>query len=170
MDQILLLKDIEALGRMEALCPSVGECQDRDVGVGGLVSRGRGDGMGVFRGEKQTSGAISLGELILPLTSCHTWERRPCTFPRQHSGAGHDGGGARARVGELVLQPVWCDGGGNDSLPPPPPPHLWSWEQESWPSPSQAAARGRVGHIHALPGQHSGAGPGGLGAGGPVWG
>jgi hypothetical protein len=26
--------------------PSVGECQDREMGVGGLVSRGRWDGMG----------------------------------------------------------------------------------------------------------------------------
>jgi hypothetical protein len=35
----------------EGSIPSVGECQDREVGVGGLVSRERGGGMGVFRGE-----------------------------------------------------------------------------------------------------------------------
>ena len=28
----------EALGLMKALCPSVGECQDREAEVGGLVS------------------------------------------------------------------------------------------------------------------------------------
>jgi hypothetical protein len=39
----------EALGLVKALCPSVGECQDKEAGVGGLVSRGRGDGMGGFR-------------------------------------------------------------------------------------------------------------------------
>jgi hypothetical protein len=30
----------EALGPMKALCPSVGECQGQEVGVGRLVSRG----------------------------------------------------------------------------------------------------------------------------------
>jgi hypothetical protein len=34
----------EALVLMKG--PSVGECQDREMGVGGLVSRGRWDGMG----------------------------------------------------------------------------------------------------------------------------
>jgi hypothetical protein len=38
----------EALGPVKALCPSIGECQDREAGVGGLVSRGRGDGIGEF--------------------------------------------------------------------------------------------------------------------------
>jgi hypothetical protein len=37
----------EALGPVKALCPSVGECQDREAGVGGLVNRG--DGIGGFR-------------------------------------------------------------------------------------------------------------------------
>ena len=37
----------EALGLVKAQCPSVGECQDREAGVGGLVSRGRRDGIGV---------------------------------------------------------------------------------------------------------------------------
>jgi hypothetical protein len=32
----------EALGLVNAQCPSIGECQDREVGVGGLVSRARG--------------------------------------------------------------------------------------------------------------------------------
>ena len=36
----------EALGPVKAQCPSVGECQDRKRGMGGLVSRRRGDGMG----------------------------------------------------------------------------------------------------------------------------
>jgi hypothetical protein len=34
----------EALGPLKALCPSIGECQDQEAGVGGLVSRGRGEG------------------------------------------------------------------------------------------------------------------------------
>jgi hypothetical protein len=32
----------EALGRMKAVCPSAGECQGQEVGVGGLGSRGEG--------------------------------------------------------------------------------------------------------------------------------
>ena len=36
----------EALCPMKALCPSVGECQDQEAGVGGLVSRGSGEGIG----------------------------------------------------------------------------------------------------------------------------
>jgi hypothetical protein len=39
----------EALGPVKALCPSVGECQEREVGVGGLGRRGMGDGIGGFR-------------------------------------------------------------------------------------------------------------------------
>ena len=34
----------EALGLVKG--PSVGQCQDREAGEGGLVSRGRGDEMG----------------------------------------------------------------------------------------------------------------------------
>jgi hypothetical protein len=43
----------EALGPVKVLCPCVGECQGQEMGVGELVSRGRGHGMGegVFRGE-----------------------------------------------------------------------------------------------------------------------
>ena len=33
---------------MKALCPSVGKGQDREAGVGGLVSRKRGDRIGGF--------------------------------------------------------------------------------------------------------------------------
>ena len=46
----------EALGPVKAQCPSVGECQDREVGVGGLVSRGREDGIGGFQREKEERG------------------------------------------------------------------------------------------------------------------
>ena len=41
----------EALGPVKALSPSVGECQGKKVGVSGLVSRGREEGMGVFMGK-----------------------------------------------------------------------------------------------------------------------
>jgi hypothetical protein len=34
----------EALGLVKARCPSVGKCQDREAGVVGLVSKGRGRG------------------------------------------------------------------------------------------------------------------------------
>jgi hypothetical protein len=44
----------EALGHVKALCPSIGECQDQEAGVGGLVSRGKGDEIGGFqRGNKE---------------------------------------------------------------------------------------------------------------------
>jgi hypothetical protein len=33
----------EALGFVKVLCPSIGECQGQEAGMGGLVSRGRGD-------------------------------------------------------------------------------------------------------------------------------
>ena len=36
------------LGPVKALCPSIGECQGQEVGVGGLVSRGRGEEIGGF--------------------------------------------------------------------------------------------------------------------------
>ena len=42
----------KALGPVKAQCPSVGQCQDMDGGVDGLVSRGeRGWEREVFRGE-----------------------------------------------------------------------------------------------------------------------
>jgi hypothetical protein len=40
-----------ALGPAKALCPSVGECQDREAGVGGLVSTGR--KMALGRGDSE---------------------------------------------------------------------------------------------------------------------
>jgi hypothetical protein len=44
----------EALGPVKALCPSVGECQGQEVGVGGLVSRGKQEGIGDFlRGNQE---------------------------------------------------------------------------------------------------------------------
>jgi hypothetical protein len=39
----------EALGPVKDQCSSVGEYQDREAGVGGLVSTGRGKGIGGFR-------------------------------------------------------------------------------------------------------------------------
>jgi hypothetical protein len=38
-------------GPVKVLCPRIGECQSQEAGMGGLVSRGRGEGMGVFGGE-----------------------------------------------------------------------------------------------------------------------
>ena len=40
----------EALGPVKVLCPSIGECQGQEVGVGGLVRRQRGEGRRDFRG------------------------------------------------------------------------------------------------------------------------
>jgi hypothetical protein len=39
----------EALGLMKVICPSVGECQGQEEGVGVLVNRGKGEGIGTFR-------------------------------------------------------------------------------------------------------------------------
>jgi hypothetical protein len=36
----------EALGPVKALCPSVGECHGQEAEVGGLESRGSGEGIG----------------------------------------------------------------------------------------------------------------------------
>ena len=46
----------EALGLVKAQCPSVGECQDGEARVGGLVSRGLGDGIGGFLERKRGKG------------------------------------------------------------------------------------------------------------------
>jgi hypothetical protein len=46
----------EALGPLKALSPSLGECQDREAGVSGLVSKGRVDGMEVFQRGKRDKG------------------------------------------------------------------------------------------------------------------
>jgi hypothetical protein len=39
----------EAIGPVKALCPSIEECLGQEAGVGGLVSRGREEGVGDFR-------------------------------------------------------------------------------------------------------------------------
>jgi hypothetical protein len=43
----------EALGPVKVLCPSVGECQGQEAGVGRLVSRGSGEGIGVLEGNQE---------------------------------------------------------------------------------------------------------------------
>ena len=40
----------EALGLEKILCPSIGECQGQEAGVGGLESRLSGEGIGDFQG------------------------------------------------------------------------------------------------------------------------
>ena len=39
----------EAIGLVKVLCPSIGECQGQEAGVGRLGSRGMGKGLGVFQ-------------------------------------------------------------------------------------------------------------------------
>jgi hypothetical protein len=46
----------EVLGLVKVWCSSVGECHDREAGVGGWVSRGRGDGIVRFLEEKWEKG------------------------------------------------------------------------------------------------------------------
>jgi hypothetical protein len=46
----------EALGPVKTQCLSVGESQDRRAGVGGLVSKGRGDRIGDFQRENKERG------------------------------------------------------------------------------------------------------------------
>ena len=46
----------KALGLVKGQYPSVGECQDREVGVGGLVSKGMGKGIGGFSEGKWEKG------------------------------------------------------------------------------------------------------------------
>ena len=46
----------EAFDPVKAQCPSVGECQDQEAGVGGLVSRGRGEEIGNFQKGNQEMG------------------------------------------------------------------------------------------------------------------
>jgi hypothetical protein len=36
----------KALSPVKVICSSIGDCQGQEVGVGGLVSRGRGKGIG----------------------------------------------------------------------------------------------------------------------------
>jgi hypothetical protein len=46
----------EVLGPERADAPNVGECQDREAGMGGLVSRGRKDGIEGFQRGNQERG------------------------------------------------------------------------------------------------------------------
>jgi hypothetical protein len=46
----------EALGPVKARCPSVGECQSQEEGVGELVSRERGKDIGGFQRGNQERG------------------------------------------------------------------------------------------------------------------
>jgi hypothetical protein len=46
----------EALGPVKALYPSIGECQGQEVGVGGLVSWSRGQGVGGLQRENEERG------------------------------------------------------------------------------------------------------------------
>jgi hypothetical protein len=45
-----------AVTPVKVLCSSIGECQDQEAGVGGLVSRGRGEVIGGFWEEKPGKG------------------------------------------------------------------------------------------------------------------
>jgi hypothetical protein len=47
---------VEALGHVKALCPSIGEFQGQKAGVGGLVSRGKREGLGDFQRKNQVRG------------------------------------------------------------------------------------------------------------------
>ena len=46
----------KALGPVKALCPSVGECQGQEAGVGELVSSGIGEGLRGFQSRNQERG------------------------------------------------------------------------------------------------------------------
>jgi hypothetical protein len=46
----------EALDSVQALCPSVGKCQDQEVEVGGLVSRGEEKEIWSFQRENKERG------------------------------------------------------------------------------------------------------------------
>jgi hypothetical protein len=48
----------EALGLLKVLCPSIGECQGQEAGVGGLGSRGRGGGDKGYLERKLVKGII----------------------------------------------------------------------------------------------------------------
>jgi hypothetical protein len=48
----------EAFGPVKVLCPSIGECQGQEAGVGRLLSRGRWDGIGIFGGETRKGDII----------------------------------------------------------------------------------------------------------------
>jgi hypothetical protein len=46
----------EVLGPVKVLCPIIGECQDQEVGVSRLESRGRGKGIVGFQRGNQEQG------------------------------------------------------------------------------------------------------------------
>jgi hypothetical protein len=46
----------ESLGPLKVLCPSIGECQCQEAGVGGLVSKGRGEAIVEFWRRNQERG------------------------------------------------------------------------------------------------------------------
>jgi hypothetical protein len=53
------VKLIEVMNQpVKVLCPSIGECQGQEAGVGRLVSRGRGERIGDFRGETRKGNNI----------------------------------------------------------------------------------------------------------------
>ena len=47
---------VEALGAVNVLCPCTGECQCQEAGVGGLVSKGRGEAIVEFWRRNQERG------------------------------------------------------------------------------------------------------------------
>jgi hypothetical protein len=49
----------EALGPVRVLCPNIGECQGQEVGMGGLVSRGKWEGTRGFQRGYQKRDNIS---------------------------------------------------------------------------------------------------------------
>ena len=59
-DNLVGHQEGEALGPVKAQCASVGECQDREVGVGGLESRGRGTGQCFSEGKPGKSIAFEM--------------------------------------------------------------------------------------------------------------
>jgi hypothetical protein len=52
----------EILGCVKAWCPSVGGCRDKEAGVGGLVSKGKGDEMGGWRGMRKWDNICNLNK------------------------------------------------------------------------------------------------------------
>jgi hypothetical protein len=46
------------LGPVKVLCPSIEECQSQDLEGGGLMNRGREEGIGVFRGKSRKGANI----------------------------------------------------------------------------------------------------------------
>jgi hypothetical protein len=48
----------EALDLVKVLCPSIGECQGQEAGMGGLGSRRRGERIGDFRRETRKGDSI----------------------------------------------------------------------------------------------------------------